>query len=68
MAIKCLHCNDEFVPRQKFCCDNCRKRYHEGRKSPGILEERGTEASIHPSQQNQGKLVFNMKKGIYERK
>lgn len=69
--IKCLNCDIEFDPRQRFCCDNCRKRYNEnigrkrpktGRKRPKI-ENNGnnrTETSLNH------KLVFNIKRGVYE--
>ena len=23
----CQQCKTEYAPKQKFCCDNCRKRY-----------------------------------------
>ena len=79
--MNCLECKVEFEPKQRFCCTKCKNRYSyiSGKaettdKSAQSLNSATTlkGSKVPKSDENapqvskKGKMVFNLKKGIYE--
>jgi len=55
----CLHCNNEFEPKQKYCSVNCRVSAF---RNGNVTEKEESNVTVT----KKGRMEFNVKKGIWE--